>query len=142
MLSTICWFAMTAAAIAGPYDVTFQVPVNVTRLATAVTKIRVLCQITSQAIRGATTSSGTPTDTVSGTLELPVSAGQVVSPATVVVPVTSLDTSNGRTSASYKCILQGTTTTDPRWYEFFDSGSAGAFRVSPTPDPITGTFTW
>jgi len=136
MLSTICWFAMTAAAFAGPYDVTFQVPLNLTRMSPEITKIRVLCSISTTAI-----TSSTGSHNVSNAVELPVSGSQVVTTANVVVPVTTLDTSNGNTSASYTCTIDGQSLTNSRWTSF-DERAVGAFKLSPTPQPITGTFTW
>ena len=136
MLSTICWFAMTAAAMAGPYDVTFKVPVNLTRLATTLTQVRVTCAVTSPAI--STPTAGTAT----GSVDFPVSAGQVVTTATVLVPVTSIDTSNGRTSASYRCTITGKIPGVLTWESFWDGSAREEFRLSPTLNPITGTFTW
>src|SRR5437773_11658440 len=92
ILTAVCWLAVAGAAVAGPYDVTFQVPLNLTKIALAVSKVRIVCVIDSLALPSL--SITTPGGTAFGSVEFPVSGGQIITTATVVVPVTTLDTSN------------------------------------------------
>ena len=137
VVSTFCWLAMTATASAGPYDVTFQVPLNLTRLAMGVVRVRVTCVVNSTALPGGGAI---------GNVDFAVSGGQVITTGTVVVPVTSLDTSNGKTSANYRCVLQAFETT--AGVSRIDVGSdftndpTSQFFLSPVPMPLSGTFTW
>lgn len=138
-LTVLCWLATTGSAIAGPFDVTFQVPLNLTKLATDITKVRVFCEILSAALVTGNLVGGPALAT-----EVPVSAGQVVSTATVVIPINSLDTSKA-TSAQYHCQLEGFSQTLQRWYPFSETATDARFRLSPTPGLIPasgGTFTW
>src|SRR5438128_2458538 len=126
ILSTICWLAMTATGIAGPYDVTFQMPLNLTRIGIAITKVKVVCQVMSDALPFYSIAGVTGTIRMAEAMtELAVSGAQVVTTATVVVPVTTLDTSNGKTSASYKCYLQGYSTIQMRYNDFRDQQAYG-----------------
>ena len=142
ILTVACCLAMTGAvAVAQTPDVTFKAPVNVTRLPPDITKVQVDCMITSSALppdpRGATGHAG-------GFQELPVSGGQVVTTATVVVPIPSLNTSANASAASatYMCRLTGFSQPLNQWGEFSDTQTIPAFRISPTPPNITGTFNW
>ena len=64
-----------------PGDVTFDVPLNLTRLWGEITKVAVWCKISSDAL------VGTRNKQLQAQLELPVAAGQLVTTARVV-PVT------------------------------------------------------
>src|SRR5437899_1436708 len=92
ILTAVCWLAMAGAAVAGPYDVTFQVPLNLTRIPTGITSVRVFCLVRSDALP-AVDVSGTDRSSGNYSGRLAVTGGQVVSNAAVVVPITTLDTS-------------------------------------------------
>jgi hypothetical protein len=133
LLSAMCWLAMASGATAGPFDVTFQMPLNLTHLATLVDHVHVTCKIDSTALpQGSVSAVGT---------DIKASGGQIVTTATVVVPVTTLDTSNGKTSATYSCFLTAFMTNDTRSYSFGNDPTA-SWYLSPTPGPLTGSFTW
>jgi hypothetical protein len=141
VILTAAWLVvMTAAGNAQSSDVTFQVPVNLTRLSADLTKVAVYCEITSAALpRVASLSVGRAQKQV----ELTPSGGQLVQTVSVVVPISSLDTSNGKTSADYKCTLSGFSQSLQRWSLFEDSQTVPAvFRLSPTPPSISANFTW
>jgi hypothetical protein len=134
-LTVTLWLAASGSAIAGPYDVTFQVPLNLTGLSPTITKVRVSCTIYSSALPGGALAS------VHAFVDRSTTGGQVVSTATVVVPVTSLDTSGGRTSANYMCRLTGFSQTQGEGR--FDSAATNpVFRIAPTPADISGSFNW
>jgi len=139
MLTAACWLAMTGAGFAQSFDVTFKVPLNLTGIATAITKVKVGCNINSPALP---VVAGSAANVVSAFVEIPVSGGQVVTTATVVVPVSRLDTSNGKTSATYRCIMWGFSQTGQDWDTFDEMAPRPIYRLSPTPANITGTFTW
>jgi len=135
ILTAMCWVAMAGAVVAGPYDVTFQVPLNLTRIPTDITSVQVSCIITSNALP-ALTSQGS-------SAQLAVTGGQVVTTATVVVPVTTLDTSNGKTSATYSCSLQAPSSGTMKFPVNLSTATPGSpYYLSPLPAAITGTFTW
>ena len=120
---------------------TFQVPLNLTRLSSDLNKVAVFCEITSDALPR---TAGMTVGRAQKQVELTPSNGQLVQPSVaVVVPIASLDTSNGRTSANYKCTLSGFSQSLQRWSPFGDSQTLPAvFRLSPAPADITGNFTW
>ena len=66
-----------------PGDVTFELPVNLTRISGAISKVMVTCNISSAAL------AGSPNKKLAAQVELPVVAGQVVTTVGVVVPVTA-----------------------------------------------------
>jgi hypothetical protein len=140
MFSATCLLGMAATATAGPYDVTFQVPLNLTGLSPDITKVQVDCTITSAALP--VTQARAVEGSARGFTEPPASGGQVVSTVTVVVPITTLDTSGGKTTAHYSCRLTAFSQTLGSYGKFDPAASVPAFRVSPVPADITGTFTW
>jgi hypothetical protein len=91
--------ALTACLLAGPdlvvaqtttgSDVTFKVPLNLTQVSSDIAQVAVWCVISSTAI---TTRDGK----LSKQEELPVSGGQLVTTATVVVAVSGLDNPAGK----------------------------------------------
>ncbi len=148
--------AGAAAAQTMPGDVTFEVPINLTRLAADITQIDVTCSIASDAIvatrvvRGATNAGK-----LAGHVVLPVTNGRVVTTANVVVKVApgALQDPYGKyATATYDCMLTGYSASIravrtgggvPAGWDIFDQNSAKpSFRVSPTPQRLTGSFTW
>jgi len=132
-----------------PGDVTFEVPLNLTRLWGEITKVAVWCKISSNAL------VGTRNKEVQAQLELPVASGQLVTTARVVVPVTptsfvdpTMAITPGPTgqAANYDCKLSGfsmlPTSNGGGWHLFSAESTNPAFRLSPTPSPIKGSFVW
>src|SRR5258706_14398341 len=104
MLTAACWLAMTGAGFAKSFDVTFKVPLNLTGIATAITKVKVGCNINSPALP---VVAGSAANVVSAFVEIPVSGGQGVPTAAGVGPVSRLGTTHGKTSSTYSCIMWG-----------------------------------
>jgi len=73
--------------------------------------------------------------------ELAVSGGQLVTTVTVVVAIPTLVNPAGQTAA-YRCTLFAYSTSQRTWGSFSDSATIAAFRLSPTPMTIYGSFTW
>jgi len=140
ILSAVWLIVMPATGVAQSSDVTFQVPVNVTRLSSDITKVEVFCEITSSALP-ALAGQGSAGKARSQ-VDLTPSAGQVVQTVAVVVPIPSLDTSGGKTSATYQCTFTGFSQSRQQWARFDAAATVAAFRLSPTPADLTGSFTW
>jgi hypothetical protein len=129
-----------------PGDVTFEMRLDLTRLAPDITKVMVTCSITSDAFP--TRSDGRPGG-VGAQLELPVSAGQLVTTARVVVPITvdkfKMDPVTKRkqdptgTSAEYQCDLMGFI---GGVLQVPNETSPNPLHLSSAPAPITGKFVW
>jgi hypothetical protein len=130
-------------------DVTFEVPINLTRLFGDITKVAVWCTISSDAL------IGTRTKKLGAQLELPVAAGQLVTTARVVVPVPTtafidptMTITNEPTGqpATYQCSLSGfsvlPTTYGGGWNLFTADSPNESFKLTPAPSPITGSFVW
>lgn len=123
-----------------PGDVTFQVPLNLTRLSSYVSKVAVTCKF------------GLNIDTIEGNrslltnrVEFPVSAGQVVTTASVVVAVPAYTEFKTGQSLNYECALTALSSepeTGGDWQPFDPKVKGDSLHVSPTPLPITGTFVW
>lgn len=129
-----------------PGDVTFEVPVNLTRLSSYISKVAVTCQFGSTIdpnIGTIGTTSGA-TGVLYKKVELPVSAGQVVTTAHVVVTVPSTTDFKPAQSLMYQCALTALSSepgVGSGWLPF-DPKYGTSFNVSPTPLPITNTFNW
>ena len=132
-----------------PGDVTFDVPLNLTRLWGEITKVAVWCKISSDAL------VGTRNKRLQTQLELPVAAGQLVTTARVVVAVPSTaftDPTGAITGsptgkpATYQCSLSGfsalPSTYGGGWNVFSADSTNQAFHLTPTPSPISGNFVW
>ncbi|MDH4152375.1 MAG: hypothetical protein OEV01_01180 [Nitrospira sp.] len=137
-----------------PGDVTFEVPLNLTRLTSDITKVRVECSITSDAFPKQPETKVNQIKIIGAQVELPVLAGQLVTTARVIVPITADDFVDPVTmirqdptgkSAKYQCDLWGFTGV---WQVFTgfsqvpDEKNPNPIRLSPAPAPISGTFTW
>jgi len=144
MNARIVVVALTACLVAAPNlvvaqtttgsDVTFKVPLNLTQVSSDIAKVAVWCVISSTAI---TTRDGK----LSKQEDLPVSGGQLVTTATVVVAVSGLDNPVGKV-AGYECRLSGFSTSLQRWDVFSETQTVPAFRLSPTPAVLQGSFVW
>jgi hypothetical protein len=137
--------ASGAAQQADPADVTFDVPINLTRLPNEITKIKVACEVTSGAIEAGYPHHTLPQGRRTGELEIPVSQGQVVATAQVVVSISSthLDNPSGK-QASYECRLLGFHAHPHNaWHDFQTvPQSDSVCRLTPKPAPFTGNFVW
>jgi len=134
-----------------PGDVTFEVPVNLTRLSPYLSKVAVTCAFgeTSDPKRLTIDSTFGTTSSSSGVLfnrvELPVSAGQVVTTARVVIAVPSSPPFKPGTVLNYQCVLSGLSSergAGSGWYPLDQKAPVASLQVSPVPVPITDTFTW
>ena len=126
-----------------PGDVTFEVPVKLTRLLSYVSKVAVTCQFGSTIDPNIGTTSGA-TGVLYKMVELPVSAGQVDTTAHVVVTVPSTPDFKPGQSLMYQCALTALSS-EPgvgSGWQPFDPKNGTSFNVSPTPLPITGSFVW
>lgn len=139
-----------AAAQSTPADVTFEMPLNLTRLASQFTKISVRCDIHSVGITGADLGAlsggvkhgGMPGRT--GETQISPSRGQVVQTVRVVVPFAEadLDDPSGK-AASYECRLFAFDQSLQYWLDLWDSKNTTVnAQLTPNPTPITGTFVW
>lgn len=138
-----------------PGDVTFEVPLNLTRLAPEIRQIDITCYITGEGIPNPRAGTrGAPREgRFTGQVVLDVTQGRLVTTANVVVPVQTADYSilTGKT-ANYECMITAYsagirsvrgTTGSPAGWGFLDANSTNpAFRFSPTPQRITGSFVW
>lgn len=123
-----------------PGDVTFQVPLKLTRLSPYVSKVAVICKF------------GLNIDTIEGNrflltnrVEVPVSAGQVVTTASVVVAIPSDPIFKPGQSLNYNCALAALSSepgVGSDWQPFDPKAKGTSLNVSPTPLPITGKFVW
>lgn len=129
-----------------PGDVTFEVPINLTRLSSYISKVAVTCQFGTRIdpnIGTIGTTSGS-TGVLYKMVELPVSAGQAVTTAHVVVTVPSTPDFKPGQSLMYQCALTALSSepgVGSSWQPF-DPKYGTSFNVAPTPLPITGPFTW
>jgi len=127
-----------------PGDVTFEVPINLTRLSPYLSKVAVTCMFgTTIDPNIGTTSSGK--DTLSNRVELPVSAGQVVTTARVVIAVPATPPYKPGQVLTYQCALSALSS-EPMagsgWQPLDQKAPVASLQVSPTPLPITNTFIW
>ena len=140
-------------------EITFTVPVNLTQLSNGVSKVRVTCEITSEAItvnrqvvgknaQGPATGPGS----VYAQQEFPVAGGEVKTTATLVISTAGvLDNPIGK-QALYNCSLDGFSVAQQRFLPFnytmdFQTTEAPFRLTAPgNSQPIllrlTGTFTW
>jgi hypothetical protein len=115
-------------------DVTFTVPLNLTQLSPFVEKIAVVCRLGVDNFKIA----------FGNRIEIPVTAGQVVKPASVLVSVPSDQFKPGQ-SIDYDCSLSAFVAESAKyegWYPFGTSTPQGSLKVSPIPSPLTGSFMW
>lgn len=115
-------------------EITFKVPVNLTQLTTDISKVAVFCYIQSAAIQNSSNKLGKQE-------ELPVVGGKVVTTASVVIVASPLDNPLGK-PATYGCLLSGFSLAGQRWDAFSETQPTVAFRLSPTPPELTGSFIW
>jgi hypothetical protein len=125
-----------AAAQTAPVDVTFAIPVNLTRLPPELTQISLRCRVESPELASRT---------LDGQVDLPIVQGEVVTTVQVVVPVAAaeLRASAAGTPASYTCRLFAYhQQANSAWHDLHASGNDVICGLMPRPSPITGTFNW
>lgn len=140
-------------------EITFTVPVNLTQLSSELSKVRVTCGISSEAITvnrevAGKTAQGPATGpgSIAARQEFPVVGGEVKTTATLVVSTAGvLDNPIGK-PAVYNCTLDGFSVAQQRFIPFnytmdFQT-TEPAFRLTlpgnsqPVLLRLTGTFTW
>jgi hypothetical protein len=143
----------SSAAQTNPGDITFTVPVNITQLFPDVTKVRVTCAVRSEAItvgRIVVKNVQQP-GAVAKSVDLPVSGGQVVTTATVVVSVAGVLENPVGKVATYSCSVDGYSNSQQAWKVFNHCQSSATgnqcteleFRLSDLDRTgNSGTFTW
>lgn len=134
--------AATSVAQTTSGDVTFELPLNLTQMSSDITKVQVACSITSEAIPPNTpTPDGKLTGKLVNQVELPVTRGQLVTTARVVVATGDLNDPIGK-SATYECSITGFSESLQRWSWFGPNEDSPAFRLTPMPERFTGSFVW
>jgi len=133
----------TAAAQQAPIEVAFELPLNLTHLPSTISKVSVSCMLSSQAI---TMNKTDPRGKRTVVAEFPVSQGEVVRTARLVITIHPLELQNpAGQQANYECWLQAYDLTTLAWQSFKGSTVPGRFTdflLMPIPMPITGTFAW
>jgi hypothetical protein len=134
--------AVTSVAQTASGDVTFELPLNLTQMSSDITKVQVACSITSEAIPPNTqTPKGTLTGRLTNQIELPVTQGKLVTTARVVIATGDLNDPIGK-SATYECSIMGFSASLQHWSWFEENPDVPAFRLTPMPQRMTGSFTW
>jgi len=134
--------ATTSAAQTASGDVTFELPLSLTQMSSDITKVQVTCSIASEAIPPNTRMpDGKLEGRLANQIELPVTGGQLVTTAVVVIGTGSLNDPIGK-SATYECSITGFSESLQRWSWFAENADVPAFRLTPTPGRLSGTFTW
>jgi hypothetical protein len=134
--------AAPAGAQQTPVEVTFAVPLNLTRLPSNIPKVRVRCELNSQAFANSASSTLLRPYQRTVELEIPVSQGDVVQTAQLVITLQpqELDNPSGK-QASYECELRAFISTQQAWMSFDSRAGSQAF-LTPAPVLITGAFVW
>lgn len=120
-------------------DVTFQVPVQLNRSPTTVTKVKVRCMITAW----------NNTAGFAGEVESPLVPRGVNQTMTVLVPVPAqpLETASGKTSSyecelSAHCLLTAGNPNSATGSQLGNVASTSPFRPTPAATKLTGSFVW
>jgi len=132
-------FGGQAVAQAGAGDVTFEVPVNLTQLSANISKVAVECAVANHPSYLGQPGLGQSRDVIKGRGELGAAGGQVSGTARVTI------SGNWKPGATiyYECKLVGFNKQNVVWRAFHvKEPSDSPFHVSPTPEPIKGSFEW
>jgi hypothetical protein len=131
----------TSGQATGP-TITFTMPLKLTNVPSDIARISIFCHIQSVAIL-------TSEQRASAQVEFLVRDGQVitetyelVTSATVQIRPANLDPNALGKQATYQCSLNGFSRSLQRWDVFNETHTEPAFRLSPTPVPLTGSFVW
>jgi hypothetical protein len=120
-------------------QVTVKFPVNLTQFGPDLAKIKVSCDIFSDAI---TNGISTGNHIIRKEQELPVSGGQVTADVSLVYSITGLNNPAG-TLASVTCILLGWSTSAQIWLSFSPTETNSSFKTtSVIPNNNGSTFYW
>jgi hypothetical protein len=143
-LVALC-LTMTPVAASGQASdptITFTMPLNLTNVPSDIEKVAIYCRIQSSALL-------TRNNEVSAQVEFLVKGGQVIdmahqliTSASLAVVATNLDPNALGKQATYECSLTGFSTSLRRWDMFQATHADPAFRMSPTPAPLSGSFVW
>lgn len=138
--------APPAAAQQVPVEVTFEVPLNLTRLPSRIPKVRVRCELRSSAIIESINVPGSQPLLRNAEVEVPVSQGEVVQAARIIFTLQpqELDNPSGK-QASYECELRAYDSAGQARIAFGDSQATrnySSMNLTPAPAPIAGTFVW
>ena len=122
--------------------ITFTMPLVLDKISSDITRILIKCRISSFYIAGLGSS-------VFGQADFFVRGGQVydasaqqVTTATVPVIAAGLDPNAAGKHASYTCSLSGYSASLQQWDAFDAAHAVPAFRLSPTPASLNGSFVW
>jgi len=127
-----CVLALPVASAAQSSDVTFTMPLNLRQLSPDISKVSVYCTIESAALTSGVVAKGATGGRVQKQEEFPVTGGQVVTTAVVVLAIGSLDNPAGKT-AFYTCQLGGFSSSQKSWSSFSETNAKPVFRLSPSP---------
>lgn len=120
-------------------QVTVKLPVNLTQFGPDLAKIKVTCDIFSDAI---TNGTSTGNHMIRKEQELPVSGGQVTSDVSLVYSITGLNNPAG-TLASVSCSLTGWSTSAQLWLGFSPTETNSSFKTTAVIPGNNGyTFYW
>lgn len=129
---SMCVLLGTDAGAQDKTQVTFSVPLNLSQISSEIGTVGVFCTVSSAAAQ--------PNSTYGVSRHTPA-GGRVQATAVVRVDILKLDDPAGKT-ATYRCVLRGLRTGQNTWADFAAGASDSAFRMSPNPTPITGSFDW
>lgn len=127
-----------AAQAVASAQVTVTMPVNLTQLGPGVSKVQVVCNITSAAI---TNGNGNFKTEMNQTQEYPVSGGAVQTQASLVFSFTNLDNPTGK-SANVACSLLGWDQKTASWQQFTAAHADPNFRTNVSVIQVMQAFTW
>lgn len=143
VVAFIALLPISGAAQSPAVEVTFQVPLNLTRLEPDITRVRVSCTIASRALNFLARDDNNRR----GQVEIPVTGGEVRTTATVVVAIPAGVLQHPETEgADYECSIAGFSVgsrgTDEGWDLFNANQAKLSFRITPTPANLVGKFPW
>lgn len=139
-VTCLAW-SLPGVGAAQSANVTFEVPLNLTRLPSEIVSVQVICTIDSFGLPGQIQNGQLqPGRRAAQSGEIPVTNGRLVTTLTLVAWIASAELVNpvGKT-ADYRCQLIGITNVDAQ--DFEQNHSNPVFRMTPTP-VVTGSFSW
>jgi hypothetical protein len=134
--------AVLAANLAGaqqsPADVTFEMPLDLTRIPAEITSVKVSCRVMSDFFSRTSGSASTNYTTRIAEAVAPVSGGSVVQTIQVILPLTDQDFANNASGkqARYICSLHAYLESLQRWQSF------SASQLTPPATQLQGYFVW
>lgn len=124
-----------------PGDVTFNVPLDLSRLDPSITRVAVTCKL---GLEGENLSSPSSLDVLMGRVEIPVADGRVVGTVGVVIDVPPEPRFKPGQAMRYECSLTALSSasgTGGGW-QSFDAKNGPIFTVTPQPVTLRDTFNW